>query len=278
VLLVDGEGRVLLQQRDDAVPPAGVGRWAIPGGGREGGEDPLATARREFVEETGVRLSRIRQFGSFAAPHDPWMRDFRVHLFVAEDDVPRSAISVNEGMDFQYWAPDEAMALPMNPTTRRYLDEVLTSRLYLAAKARRSTGARWSSVIALDRWGRALLIAPGDSGRRGAWSLPGAPDLGAESPDATGFRGFMEETGHALDALRFFAILRQAGELSAGPAPATHVYYDDPDLALTNLDLPPGREATYAGPEDIGSLLLSDYAAAVLERFFASPAYRAMFH
>ncbi|MCA9821815.1 MAG: NUDIX domain-containing protein, partial [Dehalococcoidia bacterium] len=65
ILLVDPTGRVLLQQRDDNVPPAGYGRWAVPGGGREGDETPEQTVRREFLEETGVPLQSVVHFGDF---------------------------------------------------------------------------------------------------------------------------------------------------------------------------------------------------------------------
>ena len=60
VILFDYEGRLLLQQRDDDGPPEGYGRWAIPGGGREGDESPRDTALREFAEETDVHLERLR--------------------------------------------------------------------------------------------------------------------------------------------------------------------------------------------------------------------------
>ena len=48
--LIRADGSILLQQRSDDVPRAGAGRWAVPGGGREGGESPRDTALREFAE------------------------------------------------------------------------------------------------------------------------------------------------------------------------------------------------------------------------------------
>lgn len=53
VLLTDA-GRVLLVQR--TVPP-GKGLWSLPGGFLDAGEDPRATAAREVLEETGLRVS-----------------------------------------------------------------------------------------------------------------------------------------------------------------------------------------------------------------------------
>ena len=46
VILIDRAGRVLLQQREDDEPPAGYGRWAIPGGHRQGEESHRETALR----------------------------------------------------------------------------------------------------------------------------------------------------------------------------------------------------------------------------------------
>ncbi|MDP9433294.1 MAG: NUDIX domain-containing protein [Actinomycetota bacterium] len=45
---------MLLVQR--TVPP-GKGLWSLPGGFLDAGEDPRATAAREVLEETGLRVS-----------------------------------------------------------------------------------------------------------------------------------------------------------------------------------------------------------------------------
>ena len=51
ILLLDGEGRVLLFRFDpEGRPPF----WATPGGALDPGEDYAAGARRELFEETGI--------------------------------------------------------------------------------------------------------------------------------------------------------------------------------------------------------------------------------
>ena len=55
VMLVDGAGRVLLQERDEHAP-IDPDRWGLSGGHLEPGEDPETGAYRELEEETGVRL------------------------------------------------------------------------------------------------------------------------------------------------------------------------------------------------------------------------------
>lgn len=53
--LIDGEGRVLLQQRPPGKPMAGL--WEFPGGKIEPGESPEAALARELHEELGITLS-----------------------------------------------------------------------------------------------------------------------------------------------------------------------------------------------------------------------------
>jgi 8-oxo-dGTP diphosphatase len=67
--------KVLLIQRDLA-PFAG--RWALPGGFVNVGEDPEAAARRELEEETGLTLAKLylEQLYTFGAPD----RDPREHV------------------------------------------------------------------------------------------------------------------------------------------------------------------------------------------------------
>ncbi len=54
VALIDEDGRVLLSQRPEGKPLAGL--WEFPGGKIEPGETPEAALIREIREELGVRL------------------------------------------------------------------------------------------------------------------------------------------------------------------------------------------------------------------------------
>jgi 8-oxo-dGTP diphosphatase len=53
--LIDGEGRVLVQQRPPGKPMAGL--WEFPGGKVEPGEFPEAALARELAEELGIRIA-----------------------------------------------------------------------------------------------------------------------------------------------------------------------------------------------------------------------------
>lgn len=52
VALIDADGRVLIAQRPEGKPMAGL--WEFPGGKVEGGETPEAALIRELHEELGV--------------------------------------------------------------------------------------------------------------------------------------------------------------------------------------------------------------------------------
>ncbi|MDJ0687034.1 MAG: NUDIX hydrolase [Xenococcaceae cyanobacterium MO_188.B32] len=64
------DGRIVLVQRRDS------GKWGLPGGMIDWGEDIPNTAYRELVEETGLELVKIRRLvGVYSAPD----RDPRIH-------------------------------------------------------------------------------------------------------------------------------------------------------------------------------------------------------
>jgi 8-oxo-dGTP diphosphatase len=76
---------VLIRRRD-------TGGWALPGGTVEWGETLRETARRELLEEAGVRLlSAAELIGIYSKPE----RDYRFHavtaLLVATVSIPEKA-------------------------------------------------------------------------------------------------------------------------------------------------------------------------------------------
>lgn len=77
------DGRIVLIRRQDN------GRWGLPGGIVDWGEDIPTTIRRELAEETGLELVTIRRLvGVYSAPD----RDPRIHsvCIVVEAEVQGS--------------------------------------------------------------------------------------------------------------------------------------------------------------------------------------------
>lgn len=71
-VVVDGEGRVLLIRRKN---PPFEGQYALPGGFVDVGETVEAAAKRELMEETGVKAGKLRLVGVYSDP----ARDSRGH-------------------------------------------------------------------------------------------------------------------------------------------------------------------------------------------------------
>ncbi len=282
VALFDRTGRLLLQQRDDVVPPAGYGRWALPGGGREGNESPRETALREFEEETGVRLQHLRFFATISRHELPGLRVERLHFFFADDEVDPADLQVNEGLDFRFWSPAEIGGLLMNPSSRSLVERFLASDQYRGTLALAAPFRVGVSVIELDRWGRVLLqlrdadLPPGCF--PGHWSLPGGMVNPGEAPDLAAFREFEEETGHLLETLRLFRVYRRDPELPTALVHVQHVYYTDADLAEELITANEGQAFRYFAPAEFEELPVPPHTRTILAGFFASASYRALFH
>jgi 8-oxo-dGTP diphosphatase len=64
------DGRIVLIKRQD------TGKWGLPGGIVDWGEDILTTAKRELKEETGLDLLKVRRLVGVYSSMD---RDPRIH-------------------------------------------------------------------------------------------------------------------------------------------------------------------------------------------------------
>ncbi len=282
VILIDRLGRVLLQQRDDDTPPAGYGRWAIPAGHREGDESHRETALREFRQETGVVLTRLRYFHSFTeADHDA-LAGRTLHLYFADDQVDEAAIDVNEGLAFRFWSPEEARNLPMNPGTLSMLERFLQHDKYRGSLALHAPYRRGAALAVLDRWGRILLqLRDADLPPErfpDQWSLPGGMIEADEAPDAAALREFEEETGHLLEECKLYRVFRREGGLPSLVVDVQHVYYADPDIDEDRFEVHEGQAFRYFGPGETDALAMPPHAREIVRLFFESPAYKGLFH
>jgi 8-oxo-dGTP pyrophosphatase MutT (NUDIX family) len=94
VVCLDASYRVLLLRWRD--PFDGTIVWSLPGGGIEPGESPLAAARRELAEETGLDPSTIVD-GPVTMDRDAIWNGRRLigpeHCFLASFSTERPALS-----------------------------------------------------------------------------------------------------------------------------------------------------------------------------------------
>jgi 8-oxo-dGTP diphosphatase len=111
VALVDGEGRVLVQQRPPGKPMAGL--WEFPGGKVEPGEVPEAALVRELAEELGIEVATGALVPIAFASEGLGERHLLLLLYVAREwagtPEPRHASTL------QWVRPAEMRMLAMPP-------------------------------------------------------------------------------------------------------------------------------------------------------------------
>lgn len=121
-IVVDDDGRVLLQRRTDN------GMWALPGGAMNLGESLAQCAIRETHEETGLTVEITGIVGTYTNPG---------HVFAYDDGEVRQEFSIcllarpaggtltvsDESHEVRWFRPDQVDDLPMVPSIRKRVDD-----------------------------------------------------------------------------------------------------------------------------------------------------------
>ncbi|MEV6729075.1 NUDIX domain-containing protein [Streptomyces sp. NPDC051364] len=120
--VVNDAGDILMERRSDN------GRWGMPGGVQEIGENIAGTVVREVREETGITVEVIGLVGIFTDPG---------HVIAFADGEVRQEFSLcfrarpvggeikvsSESFEVRWVPRSEVDSLDMSPTTRRRLEE-----------------------------------------------------------------------------------------------------------------------------------------------------------
>jgi ADP-ribose pyrophosphatase len=106
MVVVDGYGRLLLvrQHREGAGKPL----WEIPAGTLEPEERPLAVAKRELLEETGLSARQWRFLGLIYPT--PGYSTERIFLFLAQG-VEGTPVARAEVAEVRFFSPQEVRRL-----------------------------------------------------------------------------------------------------------------------------------------------------------------------
>src|SRR5258708_5586105 len=115
-ILIDADGRILLQHRDDNPNIRYPGHWALFGGSIEDGESPYTAARREILEETGYNVENLGLFREFAQNNK---REFG---FIGEINASLAELSLNEGQGLDFVSPNELRKLLIRPDDKQTLN------------------------------------------------------------------------------------------------------------------------------------------------------------
>jgi ADP-ribose pyrophosphatase YjhB (NUDIX family) len=86
-----------------------AGRWFLPGGGVEHGEDPVETVQREFLEETGLAVTVGELLGVWSEMIEASVRGVEVHSvsIVYEIDSWRGEVTpaADDAAELAAWQP-----------------------------------------------------------------------------------------------------------------------------------------------------------------------------
>lgn len=114
-IMINADGQVLLQHRDDNPNIRYPGHWALFGGSIEDDESPYAAARREILEETGYNIENLGLFREFV------QNNKREFAFVGEINASLAELTLSEGQGMDFVAPEELRKLLIRPDDKETL-------------------------------------------------------------------------------------------------------------------------------------------------------------
>jgi len=276
-VLVDGRGRLLLQERDEQAP-VDPDRWSLVGGGVEDGETPAEAAVRELAEETevtGVDLTPVATLEYFC---EECGTGHEASLFLAFTDLTDADVVCHEGRRIVFVDPTTIHTLRWGRALARALPLVMDHPDYVRRFGRREPRS-FGCALLVDRRGRVLLQerdehAPIDPDR---WGLPGGHLEPGEDPEPGALREVEEETGVRLapGTLRLFRTVR-VFHPSYGSVDRVHVFAAAVDLTDADIDCREGRQIVFVDPDRARRLDLTMTGVLVVPAFLDSPAYAAL--
>jgi 8-oxo-dGTP diphosphatase len=136
VLLVDRQGRVLMQHRD-ANARVSANQWAFPGGAIEAGEQPIEAAHRELAEETGLEVAELTPYGVYSRPSvTNAAATVEIHAYCGATDATQDDVVLGEGQAMVFLTPEEAVDRDLGITAEILLPKFLASDEYSALRNR----------------------------------------------------------------------------------------------------------------------------------------------
>lgn len=116
VLVLHEDAALLVRRKNDP----GQGKWALPAGFMDPDEDPMETARREVLEETGIEITRPRLIALLHRPDPDGLADL---VIAYRAEAAGGALHAADDADDAGWfRGSELETLPIALlTTRRLL-------------------------------------------------------------------------------------------------------------------------------------------------------------
>lgn len=255
-LIVAGDGRLLLQHRDDNPDIAGAGLWGLFGGHIEPGEAHSAALLRELQEELGWRPRHFEHYLSRDITHRAGERGyaraaaFTSHVFAAHLDVALDQLTLGEGQAMALYAPG-ALPEAIVPGLAGVIEDFARSDAYKRVK--RAWDIITTTGLLVDAHGRFLLQLRDDNpgiANPGLWGSFGGRVEPHETPDD----GFLRELHEELDwrppwyELYMSAPFRTLGDNDAR-SQLIYIYAATLDVPLHALILGEGQAMDVFAPD-----------------------------
>jgi len=116
-ILINAQGQVLLQQRDDNPAIRYPGHWSLFGGTIEDGESPETAVAREVKEEIDFDM---RNFGLFREFVQNNKREF---AFAGELSARLDELTLSEGQGMKFFSPSQLKELQIRPDDKDTLEQ-----------------------------------------------------------------------------------------------------------------------------------------------------------
>ena len=130
ILLVDGDGSLLMQHRD-AFAPLGPNLWGLPGGQVEPGETPIVAAHRELLEETGLSGLELKPFWTGPRPPEPGVdRQITMHAFSGRTEATQDDVVLGEGQAITFLPVQDALDRDLTVSAALLVPMFLSSSVY----------------------------------------------------------------------------------------------------------------------------------------------------
>lgn len=124
VIVLNPRGEVLLQLRDDTADIPYPGRWCLPGGHLEEGEEPAAAAVRELREEMSLDLSPAALHHVVTAHRSYGIE----HTFWTPLDLDAERVPLSEGRAVRFHSPRLIRTMDLGYEDDLVLEEFFAAR------------------------------------------------------------------------------------------------------------------------------------------------------